>query len=966
MEPRTGRIQGAVQRLLEGQKSAPETPANNLFGEVKKDTHPQDDAPHQAKPFTPTVELLDALEALTAEAGPTLEILQEQAHGSKINGAVLENAAVSQLRMEAIKWLSSQFASFGFRDEWLADAILYMDRMAVQMHKSENFHPLGLERNSSAAEIQGAMQAMKSQDLWLASVMIALKMSEAESELDTSIQDLVVPLVPFDPAGLKCNRQRWQKIKLTEFFVVRELDSRLMVPTALHFVQHLSRKLQHTAAAAKADWPGLEIVKLPKLVGPLPNKEQEESKEKDPTDERRLCKLQALAQYLADMAVAHRPSHVYGDNLSPAVLAVAVLRLCLYAWGPAPEGCEACLDELQAELGIDSTADEGPRRLLAEVYRLWQRVPAGFVSPVIDRWRKRDCKLPPAPSQEDLSPLLQQWCCFLTPLKKKQEPKDLSVTPGSRPAVPEELDSSKPAAATNAGEVQPEARELFPDAPACPQEERPDPMLDSVESTHDKNSQVPADLVETADMEEDTDLASAEPMDVDTSPEKKDIGDTVAVPEVPATSEALTEALESKEVDLPKVSTLEIPIKEESPAPAAPVKNLVFRLRPVNPLPIGAADPNLVSAIVQPQDKAQPPPWTNLGWINKELNQMAPPTATPSGALPPGDIPPCQPAECPQGPGVRKLDGAKAQDDTKAAVAESQPSQASQALHQLFATPPAALPAKRSFLELLMGQKKSNADLTSQSKDQLQSEPGLQSVVEKMSGRAVNPKAKGRAKAKPTAKPGAPARSLSSDAFFEPATSISPTTRRNVGKRKGGYGQVQNPMLKKYKGTNAVPVPSAAPSIPRVSAPARDHCQAFSVAKVQPVQPQQQAFPQTVNTPAATVYNWSPERNLSPMTRSKAYTYHNRFQKALQGNNKEEIKESLEQLPLGLRGKEDDLKAEERLIDLEREEALAKMEPENWKRGLQKGNDPYGFLSKDIKCGDEFWRSRSAKARTVD
>lgn len=949
MEPRTGRIQGAVQRLLEGQKSAPETPANNLFGEVKKDTHPQDDAPHQAKPFKPTEELLDGLEALTVEAGPTLEILQEQAKGSKINGAVLENAAVSQLRMEAIKWLSSQFASFGFRDEWLADAILYMDRMAVQMHKSENFLPLGLERNSSAAEIQGAMEAMKSQDLWLASVMIALKMSEAESELDTSIQDLVVPLVPFDPAGLKCNRQRWQKIKLTEFFVVRELDSRLMVPTALHFVQHLSRKLQHTAAAAKADWPGLEIVKLPKLVGPLPNKEQEESKEEDPTDERRLSKLQALAQYLADMAVAHRPSHVYGDNLSPAVLAVAVLRLCLYAWGPAPEGCEACLDELQAELGIDSTADEGPRRLLAEVYRLWQRVPAGFVSPVIDRWRKRDCKLPPAPSQEALSPLLQQWCCFLTPLKKKQEPKDLSVTPGSRPAVPEELDSSKPAAATNAGEVQPEARELFPDAPACPQEERPAPMLDSEESTRDKNSNVPADLEEPADMEQDTDLASAEPMDVDdTSPEKKDVGDTVAVPEVPAMSEALTEALESKEVDLPKVSTLEISIKEESAAPAAP-KNLVFRLRPVNPLPIGAVDPNLVSALVQHEDKAQPPPWTKLGWINKELNQNAPPSAAPlSGALQPGDIPPRQPAECPQGPGVRKPDGAKAQDDTKAAVAESQPSQASQALHQLF------------------GQKKSNADFTSHSKDQLQSQPGLQSDAEKTSGRAVNPKAKGRAKAKPTAKPGAPARSVSSDAFFVPATSISPTTGRKVSKlkRKGGYGKVENPMLKKYKGTNAVP----APSIPRVSAPARDHCQPFSVAKEQPVQPVQQAFPQAVNTPAATVYNWSPERNLSPMTRSKASPYHHRFEKALQGNNKEEIKESLKQLPLGLRGKEDDVKAEERLImiDLEREEALAKMEPEKLERELQKGNDPYGFLSEDIKCGDAFWRSRSLKAQTVD
>ena len=75
-------------------------------------------------------------------------------------------------------------------------------------------------------------------------------------------------------------------------------------------------------------------------------------------------------------------------------------------------------------------------------------------------------------------------------------------------------------------------------------------MLDSEERTHDKNSKVPADLVEPADMEEqpwelskpsvttiegryarlespqqDTDVGSAEPMDVDedTSPETQEM-----------------------------------------------------------------------------------------------------------------------------------------------------------------------------------------------------------------------------------------------------------------------------------------------------------------------------------------------------------------------------------------------------------------------------------------------------------
>ncbi|CAJ1443875.1 unnamed protein product, partial [Effrenium voratum] len=193
-------LDGAVQRLLEG---APSTPPPKILGEGSADSHPQDDEMEQY--HVPSDGVVRDLEQITLEAGPSLQILQSQARGTEISGAALEAMGVYTSRLDAIRWISSQFSAFGFRDEWLADAIFYMDRLAVNMHRSPNFMPLG---QVDSPEQQAAAEVMGHQDLWLASVMIALKMSEAESELDSSIQDLVVPLVPFEANGAKCNRTR--------------------------------------------------------------------------------------------------------------------------------------------------------------------------------------------------------------------------------------------------------------------------------------------------------------------------------------------------------------------------------------------------------------------------------------------------------------------------------------------------------------------------------------------------------------------------------------------------------------------------------------------------------------------------------------------------------------------------------------------------------------------------------------
>ncbi|CAJ1398976.1 unnamed protein product [Effrenium voratum] len=137
--------------------------------------------------------------------------------------------------------------------------------------------------------------------------------------------------------------------------------------------------------------------------------------------------IRALAQFLADLALVHRPRRVYGNRLPPEALAIAALQLALHGFGAPPVACEESFLRLQELLA--PVPEQELRSLVADVYRLWLRVPAD--SPIACRWRARGCQMPKAPSQEDLPALLQECCFFQTPQKRPLEPKDHSATPGS-------------------------------------------------------------------------------------------------------------------------------------------------------------------------------------------------------------------------------------------------------------------------------------------------------------------------------------------------------------------------------------------------------------------------------------------------------------------------------------------------------------------------------------------------------
>jgi hypothetical protein len=155
------------------------------------------------------------LSEVTLEAVPSFLELNEQARRSQVCGNIFHCGAVLELRLKAIEWFTSQFAAFGYRDEWLEKAVNCMDRAAFAWSTSD---ATGSANPSSVEAREAAKQVMDCKELWLAAVRVALKMSEAEAELGISLRDLFLPLVtfwtgrlqgrPFEVAPDPCGRHK--------------------------------------------------------------------------------------------------------------------------------------------------------------------------------------------------------------------------------------------------------------------------------------------------------------------------------------------------------------------------------------------------------------------------------------------------------------------------------------------------------------------------------------------------------------------------------------------------------------------------------------------------------------------------------------------------------------------------------------------------------------------------------------
>lgn len=418
--PRTqdGRRRDAMQRNQTG--ATAQEPTACLSADAGGYTH-----------SVPTEAEILELSEICLEGGIALADLAKKSEVGKICGSVLDASQVAAPRIKAIRWFMSRFSSLGYRDEWLADAVSYMDRLAVNMHACEEMPQM------QGRSKQAAAWTMSCESLWMASVYIALKMSEAESEVDLALIDLLSPLVPLKEGETKLSRQRLNQIKKDEIFIARQLDFRLMVPTALELVQHMSREIcRHVPKCEESAWGGLKIMRLPQLLGPPVKNQTDEEQKKKALPARPLCMLQVVASFLVELAIVHRPGIAYGDELPMSALAVAAMQLALYSFGDEPpQSSTAKLAELQDELGLPANLTEDSQSALtADLYRLWSNVQE--TSPVLQKWKQRICKddpdgiLPAAPAKATLPQNLRESLDFNTPQRRQQKAQDYSATPG--------------------------------------------------------------------------------------------------------------------------------------------------------------------------------------------------------------------------------------------------------------------------------------------------------------------------------------------------------------------------------------------------------------------------------------------------------------------------------------------------------------------------------------------------------
>lgn len=426
-------LDAATKRMLELKRkvSAPKSPKRESRIDSLEDENEQ----------VPSAQAIRELSEVTLEACTSLNHFAEQLERGQIRGPVFEHPDTLPSRQSAINWLVGQFEHFGFRDEWLSVAISFVDRTAASiLHKSSatntssssSVHTPERKAGQTLADnaLKKACEVVQHKEVWLAAVQMSLKMCEAESELDSSIQDVVLPLASFGIPGLKCDSHRWEVVLKAEFFIMNNLNYSMMVPSPFQFVERLAILLARAARSEALKWDGFEEFDLPRLKGPpLKNREQQEKRNRLMLPARPITRFQAVAHLLIELAIAHRPADVYTENLSLAAVATIVLELALHAFeGSAPKVCAEMLAEHQMRmLAVEHSMAR--QRLLTSLHELWFQPPAD--SAVFSKWNNRaidtGLSIPKAPSELPLE--LKAWNSFSTPQRKQLLIEPRSETP---------------------------------------------------------------------------------------------------------------------------------------------------------------------------------------------------------------------------------------------------------------------------------------------------------------------------------------------------------------------------------------------------------------------------------------------------------------------------------------------------------------------------------------------------------
>jgi len=279
----------------------------------------------------------------------------------EVKGAVFQGNLVRDRRLWIDKFTSS-FAKNGLRDEWLAETVFIMDRVA------------------SADELHRHWDS----DSWrLAALLIVLKMSEAEAELDNHVRDVM-----FGTCPELASEKLWQGIRDAEHTIYRLLDFRVFKPTALDVAGRVA--LDICAAALpygdpdvdSGAWTGLAKGRIPAPT-PAGRKEQRFSV---------VSHFVAMVSFLVELSVVHIPAEVYRTEASSSVLALAALHLALHTFGDPPAAAVKAFEKARQEtIGTSELANANLMRLIESVHKLWGSPPSD--SQVVKKWRSRQSEL---------------------------------------------------------------------------------------------------------------------------------------------------------------------------------------------------------------------------------------------------------------------------------------------------------------------------------------------------------------------------------------------------------------------------------------------------------------------------------------------------------------------------------------------------------------------------------------------
>jgi hypothetical protein len=303
---------------------------------------------------------------LTEHGGGSLQRLHERSKAILVDRDRLLNSNYATDRRRIVQWLMDEFEKLHLKDEWLLEAIVLLDRVLAGPTSSR----IKLQRRSSAETepIAGV----------LAVVLSVLKMSASDDEMGMTVREVILRISGGRPAGL------WQQVIQAEFKMCMKLDFKVGVPT---FVDLVSRITIGIVVAAKAgtnghSWQGLTKERMRRTT----------AKASTP-------RILALSYYLLELSLVHAHEELYQEGLQPIVLAFAIARLALNAFGVPPAVCVTALTATEREAFLSEEVESLIPPLTSVVHGLWKAPPAE--SRVQSKWEGRMLldlvHLPPAP-----------------------------------------------------------------------------------------------------------------------------------------------------------------------------------------------------------------------------------------------------------------------------------------------------------------------------------------------------------------------------------------------------------------------------------------------------------------------------------------------------------------------------------------------------------------------------------------